>query len=82
MDITFGHYQYSVKLLLRNKPSLTTTHLITMKWDLGAGLGLVKVGQLQVSVPANAHAGQAMIFLFDTGRESFVNPQSVQITVT
>src|SRR5215472_11200162 len=77
--VTLGHYQYKLTLTLNTVPGATTTYTVTVKWDQGTGQ--TQLGQLTVSVPNTATAGQVMTFKMDTGGTSFVTPLSLDVTV-
>jgi len=77
--LTGGHYKYTLTLTLNTVPGSTTTYTVTVKWDQGTGQ--TQLGQLTVSVPATAVAGQAMTFKMDTGGTSFTAPLSLDVTV-
>ncbi len=76
---TQGRYRYQLQLTLNTPPAGTTTYTVTVKWDQGSGQ--VQMGQLTVSVPNTATAGQLMTFRFDTGGTSFTTPLSLDVTV-
>lgn len=77
--LTQGHYKYTLNLTLNTVPGSTTTYTVTVKWDQGSGQ--TQLGQLTVSVPNTATAGQVMTFKMDTGGTSFVTPLSLDVTV-
>ena len=77
--LTGGHYKYTLTLTLNTVPGATTTYTVTVKWDQGTGQ--TQLGQLTVSVPATATAGQVMTFKMDTGGTSFTAPLSLDVTV-
>ena len=77
--LTQGHYKYTLNLTLNTVPGSTTTYTVTVKWDQGSGQ--TQLGQLTVSVPNTATAGQVMTFKMDTGGTSFTTPLSLDVTV-
>lgn len=77
--LTQGHYKYTLNLTLNTPPGSTTTYTVTVKWDQGSGQS--QLGQLTVSVPNTATAGQVMTFKMDTGATSFATPLSLDVTV-
>jgi hypothetical protein len=77
--LTQGHYKYTLNLTLNTVPGATTTYTVTVKWDQGTGQ--TQLGQLTVSVPNTATAGQVMTFKMDTGGTSFTTPLSLDVTV-
>jgi hypothetical protein len=77
--LTEGHYKYTLDLTLNTVPGATTTYTVTVKWDQGTGQ--VQLGQLTVSVPNTATAGQVMTIKMDTGATSFNTPLSLDVTV-
>jgi hypothetical protein len=77
--LTQGHYEYLLSLTLNTVPGATTTYTVTVKWDQGSGQS--QLGQLTVSVPNTAVAGQLMTFHFDTAGTSFSTPLSIDVVV-
>ncbi len=77
--LTQGHYEYTLLLTLNTVPGATTTYTVTVKWDQGTGQS--QMGQLTVSVPNTATAGNSMTFNFDTAGTSFTAPLSIDVTV-
>ena len=77
--LTAGHYKYTLTLTLNTPPGATTTYTVTVKWDQGSGQS--QLGQLTVSVPNTATAGQLMTFKMDSGGTSFTTPLSLDVTV-
>ncbi len=77
--LTQGHYEYMLLLTLNTVPGATTTYTVTVKWDQGTGQS--QMGQLTVSVPNTATAGNSMTFNFDTAGTSFTTPLSIDVTV-
>lgn len=77
--LTQGHYKYTLNLTLNTVPGATTTYTVTVKWDQGTGQ--TQLGQLTVSVPNTATAGQIMTIKMDTGGTSFTTPLSLDVTV-
>ncbi len=77
--LTQGHYEYLLQLTLNTVPGATTTYTVTVKWDQGTGQ--TQLGQLTVSVPNTATAGQLMNFHMDTGGTSFTTPMSIDVVV-
>lgn len=77
--LTQGHYEYLLQLTLNTVPGGTTTYTVTVKWDQGSGQS--QMGQLTVSVPNTAVAGQLMTFHFDTAGTSFITPLSIDVVV-
>jgi hypothetical protein len=78
--LTSPHLEYSVVLRLNTPPSLLTTYTVTIAWSQNGG-SLIQMGQLAVSVPALALAGQQMTFTCDTGGTSLTSQMSVKVTV-
>ncbi len=77
--LTQGHYKYTLQLTLNTVPGATTIYTVTVKWDQGTGQ--TQLGQLTVSVPNTAVAGQIMTVKMDTGGTSFTTPLSLDVTV-
>jgi hypothetical protein len=77
--LTEGHYMYTLSLTINTVPGATTIYTVTVKWDQGSGQS--QLGQLTVSVPNTATAGQVMTFKMDTGGTSFTTPLSLDVTV-
>jgi hypothetical protein len=77
--LTQGHYEYLLTLTLNTVPGAQTTYTVTVKWDQGSGQS--QLGQLTVSVPQTATAGNLMTFHFDTAGTSFNTPLSIDVVV-
>jgi hypothetical protein len=75
-----GDWYYSITLTLNSVPSVTTTYTVTVDWNTGSGYS--QLGQLTVSVPTTASAGQTMQFFFNTGLSTFTAPTGIVVTVT
>jgi hypothetical protein len=74
-----GDLYYSITLTLNTVPSSTTTYTATVQWNTGSGYS--QLGQLTVSVPTTATAGQTMQFFFNTNLATFTAPTGIVVTV-